>query len=201
MAAERTISAAIAAIIHLLLTTSSRSLYSVSLELATGEYVWVWLEPVNGGVASHLLVYIPQCMQQPQHDNLPVICFHHTIGLLHTWDISALITVVSVSPRCLSKHPTQTNTKGPPLPLPRALHCQRCMCCFVYLSTYSYSFVGAVVTSLVGGLDHDSAIKVGLRAAFASLRSPRAVSEELNSSFLDEKSINTWAPWKSSHVF
>ena len=66
---------------------------------------------------------------------------------------------------------------------------------------YSCSFVGAVVSSLVRGLDRDLAIKAGLRAAYASLHSPQAVSEEVNPSFLVKGSIATWAPWTAVQLY
>ena len=62
------------------------------------------------------------------------------------------------------------------------------------------SFVGAVMVSLIQGLSRDLSIKAGLRAAYMSLHSPHAVSEELNPSFLMEESISEWAPWEASQL-
>lgn len=63
-----------------------------------------------------------------------------------------------------------------------------------------YSFVGAVMVSLIRGLSRDLSVKAGLRAAYMSLHSPRAVPEELSPNFLTEESISKWAPWEASQV-
>ena len=68
------------------------------------------------------------------------------------------------------------------------------------ICVFVYSFVGAVVVSLIRGLSRDLSIKAGLRAAYMSLHSPRAVPEELSPNFLTEESISEWAPWKASQV-
>ena len=128
------------------------------------------------------------------------VCIKH-VNLLHTLEISSVIIVVLVS-LLLSKQFAQTNPTGiPPSLSPQSVRSSTTHALFsIHTFTRSCSFVGATVTSLVRGLSHDVAIKVGLRAAFTSLHSPRAVSEELNSSFLDMNSISSWAPWKSVQV-
>ena len=68
------------------------------------------------------------------------------------------------------------------------------------ICVFVYSFVGAVVVSLIRGLTRDLSIKAGLRAAYMSLHSPRAVPEELSPNFLTEESISEWAPWEASQV-
>ncbi len=58
------------------------------------------------------------------------------------------------------------------------------------------SFVGAIISSLTQGLSTDSAIKAGLRAAYLSVKSYHAVSDELHPKLFTERSIREWAPWK-----
>ena len=50
-----------------------------------------------------------------------------------------------------------------------------------------------MMVSLIRGLSRDLSIKAGLRAAYLSLRSSCAVSEELSPSFLTEESVSEWA--------
>ena len=79
-----------------------------------------------------------------------------------------------------------------------------CVCLFVYDNNIYVcivcSFVGAVMVSLIRGLSRDLSIKAGLRAAYMSLHSLHAVSEELNPNFLTEESISEWAPWEASQL-
>ena len=124
-------------------------------------------------------------------------CLYCSVNLEHALNICCCM-------QPSSKCPTQTNMK----PCSSPGHWVANNAYITYTHTHMHcthththtcnSFVGAVVASLIRGLSHDLAIKAGLRAAYASLCSPYAVSEELNSSFLQEDSINGWANWEAS---
>lgn len=67
-----------------------------------------------------------------------------------------------------------------------------CCCCF--------SFVGAMLAGICSGLTCDLSIKAGLNAAFLSLGSATAISQELSPGLLEEETISKWAPWGASNI-
>jgi sugar/nucleoside kinase (ribokinase family) len=62
------------------------------------------------------------------------------------------------------------------------------------------SFVGAMLSSLVGGFPHDKAIKAGLRAASLSIVSLDSVSPAVTPRLFSEAAIETWAPWQPQEI-
>ena len=68
------------------------------------------------------------------------------------------------------------------------------------LLCYCSSFVGAMLAGICSGLTRDLSVKAGLNAAFLSLSSATAISQELCPGLLEEENISKWAPWNASDI-
>lgn len=58
------------------------------------------------------------------------------------------------------------------------------------------SFVGTLASSIIKRCPTDIAIKSGLRAAYMSLLSEAAISENISTDLLNQSALRDWAPWQ-----